>query len=213
MPKTAATIRKIATTLLAFLLLTMSLPADSQADRERGRHHYSPYRQGHIIGKLPHGARVIHVHRSPYYFYDGIFYQPRPSGYVVVSAPIGAIVASLPLGHARISIGGALYFTFGNTYYRQVPQGYLVVAPPPDVIVDEQPEAPIYSSVHVVVNRLNVRSGPGRDHPIVFQLHRGAVLTVYGTSPGWYYVQLPNGQYGWIMEQFTRMSGPPPADG
>jgi len=52
-----------------------------------------PFRHGQVIAKLPHGHRTVYVDRSPYYFYDGIFYRPGSSGYVVVSGPVGAIVA------------------------------------------------------------------------------------------------------------------------
>ena len=207
--KTITTKQKIVAFLLGIFLFSLSPPGEVVADSGRGRGHKGPsFRHGHVIAKLPHGHRTIYVDRSRYYFYDGIFYRPGPTGYVVISAPVGAIVASLPLGHSRVSIGGALYFTFGGNYYRQVPQGYVVAAPPPEVVV-QPPPPQIYGSVAVIVNRLNVRSGPGREHPVVFQLQQGTVLTVYGTSMGWYYVQLPNGQYGWVMEQFTTMLGPP----
>jgi hypothetical protein len=161
-----------------------------------------------VFAKLPRGYRTVYVGRSPYYFWDGIFYSHGSSGYMVVSGPVGAIVASLPLGHSRVTIGGGIYFTFGDTYYRQVPQGYMVVAPPPEIVV-QPPPLQIYGSVSVIVNRLNVRSGPARAHPVVYQLQQGTVLTVYGASGAWYYVQLPNGQYGWVMEELTTMLGSP----
>jgi len=206
--KTISAKQKIVALILGVFLFSLTPVDQAGADHRRGRGHMGPpFRHGHVFAKLPRGYRTVYVDRSPYYFYDGIFYRPGPTGYVVISAPVGAIVASLPLGHSRVSIGGALYFTFGGNYYRQVPQGYVVAAPPPEVVV--QPPPQIYGSISVVVHRLNVRSGPGREHPVVFQLQQGTVLTVYGTSMGWYYVQLPNGQYGWVMEQFTTMLGPP----
>ncbi|MFH1216221.1 MAG: DUF6515 family protein [Pseudomonadota bacterium] len=204
--------QKIAIFLLALFLLSLAPSTESFADKGRKHHRGGPhYRHGQVIGKLPHGYKTLHVRNSPYYIFNGIFYRPAPSGYMVVSAPVGAIIASLPLGHSRISIGGAIYFTFGGNYYRQAPQGYVVVEAPPNVIVEPEPQ--VYSSVQVVVNRLNVRSGPGQGHPVVFQLQGGTMLTVFGSAPGWYYVQLPNGQFGWVMDRFTRMTGPPPADG
>jgi hypothetical protein len=205
---TITTRQKIVALLLGVFLLSLTPAGEAGADSRKGRGPMGlPFRHGHVVAKLPHGHRVIHVDRSVYYFYDGIFYRPGSTGYVVVSAPMGAIVVSLPLRHSRVSIGGVLYFTFGGNYYRQVLQGYMVVAPPPEVGV-QPPPPQIYDTVSVIANRLNVRSGPGREHPVVYQLLQGMVLTVYGTSNGWYYVQLPNGQYGWVMEQFTTMLGP-----
>ncbi|MBU0966681.1 MAG: SH3 domain-containing protein [Proteobacteria bacterium] len=201
--------QKIVALLLGVFFLSLVPAGGASADHRRGRGYMGPpFRHGQVIAKLPHGHRTIYVGRSPYYFWDGIFYSPGTRGYVVVSGPVGAIVASLPLGHSRVSIGGGIYFNFGDTYYRQVPQGYMVVAPPPEVVVQPQPPQ-IYGSVSVIANRLNVRSGPGREHPVVFQLRQGTILTIYGGSAGWYYVQLPNGQYGWVMERFTTMLGPP----
>jgi len=212
MQKTTSHVRtKITTFILGVFLVSLTAAGDAAADswRGRGRHMGPPHRHGHVVAKLPHGYHKYRLDRSYYYVYDGIFYRPASRGYVVVSAPFGAIVASLPLGHSRVSIGGALYFTFGGDYYREVPQGYMVVAPPPEVVVQPSPRPQIYGSVYVNASRLNVRSGPGGEHPVVFQLQRGTILNVYGDAPGWYYVQLPNGQFGWVMEQFTTILGPP----
>lgn len=200
--------QKIVALFLGVFLFSLTPVDQAGADHRRSHRHMGPpFRHGHVVAKLPHGYRTIYVNRSPYYFWNGFFYSPGSRGYMVVSAPVGAIVASLPLGHSRVSIGGAIFFNFGGSYYRQVPQGYMVVAPPPDVVV-QPPPPQIYGSVSVIANRLNVRSGPGGEHPVVYQLQQGTVLTVYSISMGWYYVQLPNGQYGWVMEQFTTMLGP-----
>lgn len=197
--------------LMGILIIALSLPAGGLAD-PRGRHgnHKGghPYRHGQVIGKLPHGYKTLHVKKSRYYFNDGIFFRPDSSGYMVVSAPIGAIVASLPVGHSRVTIGGSLLFNYADTYYRPVSGGYMVVDPPTEVIVQPPPQH-IFGNVTVMAHRLNVRSGPGRGHPVVYQLPRGVGLTVYGMTNGWYYVQLPNGQYGWLMGTYTTMIGPP----
>jgi hypothetical protein len=38
----------------------------------------------------------------------------------------------------------------------------------------------------------------------------GERLTITGSVPGWYYVQLPDGRMGWVMMQFTTLEQPAP---
>ncbi|HKK13209.1 MAG TPA: SH3 domain-containing protein, partial [Gammaproteobacteria bacterium] len=50
---------------------------------------------------------------------------------------------------------------------------------------------------------LNVRAGPGLEFTVIARVERGVSLAVFGSGPGWYYVRLPDGQYGWVMTQYT----------
>jgi hypothetical protein len=38
---------------------------------------------------------------------------------------------------------------------------------------------------------------------VTSQVERGYILEVLGTTDGWLYVQLPNGEFGWVMAEFT----------
>lgn len=115
--------------------------APPQAPRSRihktPRQHYTPappyphyYKPGYRTRPLPHGASRIVVDRSNYYFYDGFYYQPFQSGYVIVDAPIGAIIATLPRLHHQVMWGGSPYFVVDNKFYRRHPRGYIVVNNP-----------------------------------------------------------------------------------
>jgi hypothetical protein len=68
----------------------------------------------------------------PYFYYSGVFYQRYNSGYIVVSAPIGAFVTSLPEGFIAFTIGLATYYYINNTYYSwdEAREGYVVVEKP-----------------------------------------------------------------------------------
>ena len=55
---------------------------------------------------------------------------------------------------------------------------------------------------------LNVRSGPSMGSPPVQQIPSGAVLSVEGSTPGWYYVRTPDNLYGWVMVQYTAPAYP-----
>ncbi len=107
------------------------------------------------------------------------------------------------------------YYAYGGVFYRRVPSGYVVVEAPPDVVVEEavpvlvQPPEIIEGTVSVIASVLNVRSGPGLSYPMIYQIHKGYILEVHGKAIGWLYVQLPNGEFGWVMNIYTTQLEPP----
>lgn len=152
-----------------------------------------------VVARLPAGHHSVRVGRQPYSYHRGVFYRKGPSGFVVVRAPIGAVVVNLPLGYRHWVLGGITYYSSGNVYYRAVPAGYEVIEPP----VRTSPAFAQGEQVWVSIPVLNVRSGPGLDYQIVRQVNQGDVLFVRENGPGWLYVELPDGQFGWVMRQFT----------
>lgn len=185
---------------------------DRSRDRSRvQRRVISPpvVRRDHVVSSLPRGYRRVWHDRKPYYYFSGTFYRPYTSGFIAVGAPLGAIVVSLPVGYQRVWVDNSWYYVYGSAFYRRVPYGYMVVAPPPAVIVEDSvPEivAPTESAagtVSVTTSVLNVRSGPGLDYPRIYQIHEGYLLEIHGKALGWLYVQLPNGEFGWVMNMYT----------
>ena len=163
-------------------------------------------RPGNVSSRLPKGYWTVRHGRSQYYYHQGTFYRRGPSGYIVVQAPIGAIVLGIPLGYHRVFIGGSLYFTYGGVYYRRVPSGYVVVESPREVVVAEPApdfEAIVGDRVTVTAERLNVRSGSALDQAIVAKVSRGTVLAVHAITEDWLYVELPDGEFGWVLARFT----------
>lgn len=180
--------------LLAVTLAAVSLAGPAFADHGYG------HRGHHVVRILPHGYARVHYGHVDYFFHGGHFYRPVRGGYIVVGAPFGAIVAALPIGRVAVRIGGVRYFTYAGVYYRPVPAGYEVVAvptPPP------LPAAEAAQSVVVTAPVLNVRAGPGANFAVVGQLGRGDTLSVRGNAPGWYYVEMPNGEFGWVMTRYA----------
>ena len=52
---------------------------------------------GAIAASLPPRYSTVYAGGVPYYYYDGIYYRPCPSGYVVVPAPMAApVVVTTP---------------------------------------------------------------------------------------------------------------------
>ncbi|GAA5524358.1 hypothetical protein Maes01_00915 [Microbulbifer aestuariivivens] len=102
------------------------------------RHHHGiPLRNprvsvGFTIPILPRGHLSLAVGGRPYYFHGGHFYRRANSGYIAVTAPLGAAITSLPAGAVRITLGGAVYYQYADTYYQWHParKAYQVVAAP-----------------------------------------------------------------------------------
>jgi hypothetical protein len=190
---------------------------DRNRDRSRiKRRVISPRitRHDHVITRLPRGYRRIWHDRKPYYYYSGVFYRPHISGFIAVGAPIGAIVVSLPVGYQRIWVDDSWYYVYGSSFYRRVPAGYMVVEAPPAVVVEDivpelvPPPETAAGNVAVTTSVLNVRSGPGLGYPLIYQIQEGYLLEVHGKTTGWLYVQLPNGEFGWVMNIYTTPLAP-----
>ncbi len=118
----------------------------------------------------------------------------------------GTVVHHIHPAACALMIAGITYFVFSDIYYRRVPSGYMVVdAPPRDTL-----QAPVGQWAVVDIYALNVRSGPGLGHTILSYVCRGERLLIRGKAPAWYYVELPNGSYGWVMSKYTQMLAPLP---
>ncbi|MBN1643356.1 MAG: SH3 domain-containing protein [Dehalococcoidales bacterium] len=185
------------------------------------RHPAVRYYRPHVRPFLPLGFALLTIAGIEYYYHRGIYYRPLPDGYVVTTPPVGAVVIKLPPGHITFRSGGIEYYYYGNVYYNKVPSGYIVVNPPYETstassIPEYQSASPMLSQAKVTSHMLNVRSGPGMDHAITFQVSQGTILEIHGTAPEWLFVKLPSGEFGWVMKKFTvsdPASNPVPAEG
>jgi len=191
--------------LIALLVIALTVPACSVLAKKRGKR--PSY--GKVVHKLPRGHRTLHSHHGIHYYSHGIYYRSFERGYRVIRPPVGLVIASLPLGYIDLYIGNRVYARYNDVYYRPVPRGYMVVEPPPSAPPAPQPDvtaipANALGQVIVSVDVLNVRSGPGRLHPVVDHVARADVLVVLARAPSWYYVRLPEGGYGWIWAEFSQ---------
>jgi hypothetical protein len=121
-------------------------------DEER-RHAFfwSGYYAGMPVITLPHGYISVQVGGVPYDYYDGVFYQPGQSGYVVVSPPVGALVPALPPGAEAVVAGPYTYYYAGGAFYIQQPQGFQVVPPPLGITVPYLPAGAATVSINGVL--------------------------------------------------------------
>jgi len=152
-----------------------------------------------IVRTLPRGSRTVVINRERYHVHGGRYYRYSPRGYLLVRPPLGTIIAELPFGYLRVSFGGLDYFVLDNVFYRHTVHGYQVVPTPAGY------EETDYGPVRVVAPILNIRTGPGLGYGTIGRLQQGELLVVTAVTPDWYYVLLPNGEYGWVMSRHTSM--------
>jgi hypothetical protein len=101
--------------------------------------HYAPY--GHFVHDLPLGFACLFLGGLEYCYWEGMYYQRAPNGYVVVPAPVGAVVTSVPDGCQQVVVDGTLYYLINGVTYMRTSYGYQVV-PMPSVLVPRVVAAP-----------------------------------------------------------------------
>jgi len=147
------------------------------------------------------GLKCYHSHRRPYYW--GRPYWGYSPGYMTVRPRIGSLFLSLPLGCFGFYVGGSIYYYYDDVYYQPVSSGYIVVSPPAVAVPQIASGEVEYTQVSVTAALLNVRSGPGASHPVFRQVRRGEILTVAEESDGWIYIELGDGEKGWIDARYA----------
>lgn len=98
-------------------------------DRYRHGHYYPVV--GYQVGALPPGYLSIGFGPRRFFFHGGVWFQPAPSGFVVVRPPIGVVVPVLPPAYTTVWGTGVPYYYANDVYYVEAPGGYSVAAPPP----------------------------------------------------------------------------------
>jgi hypothetical protein len=139
-------------------------------------HHH---RIGHRLKVLPRARVRIILGGIPYFYYTGVFYRPYESGYIVVSAPIGAFVKTLPVGFIAFTIGLSTYYYVNDTYYvwDENREGYFVVEKPAGA--EEAIEKATTGRLMIYPNKGQSEEQQAKDR---YECHRWAV-TESGIDP------------------------------
>lgn len=110
-------------------------------------HPYHPYIWGprwHPFGffaaTLAADAFYFSLAGQPYYYDDGVYYEPYGNGYTVVAPPVGAVVNYLPDGYITVEVDGGVYYYYGGAFYVDQGNSFRVVPAPVGAIVSEIPE-------------------------------------------------------------------------
>lgn len=57
----------------------------------------------------------------------------------------------------------------------------------------------------VTASVLNVRSQGGLQYAVLTKIPRGTYVTVLNINPGWYHIELANGQKGWVSTDYVKL--------
>jgi hypothetical protein len=147
---------------------------DIDADR-RQSFFWSDYHVGMRIDRLPDGCRTIGVRGHTCFYFEGVFYDNGPSGYVCIAPPVDADIPDLPPGAETVEVNGIVYYYAAGAFYVQQPDGsYIVVAAPIGVTVAELPP----DAVSVIINGTGYYQADGTFYLPVMQNGVTAYLTV-----------------------------------
>lgn len=136
---------------------------------------WSDYHAGMRIDRLPDGYRRFDLRGHPFFYFEGVYYDNGPAGYVIIAPPMDADISDLPPGAETVVVNGTVYYYAGGAFYVQQPDGsYVVVAPPMGVTVALLPP----DAVSVVVNGTIYYQADGTFYLPVMQNGVTAYLTV-----------------------------------
>ena len=106
----------------------------------RYNHYYFP-RVNTIIDVFPYGYTSLNYGGYGYRYYNGIYYRPYLSSYIVCTPPFGIFINTLPFGYRRIYVNDYPYYYYNGTYYDETStNNYKVVQPPLGAVVESIPE-------------------------------------------------------------------------
>jgi uncharacterized protein DUF6515 len=145
-------------------------------------------KMGMQLNVLPNGYYTFNVGPNPYYYYNGTYYQPYRTGYMVISPPMGAIVYKLPSDARPTEIDGEKYYEYNGTYYREgMDSGnrfsYKVVGT--DGVVSNESDASESATTKVGYKTDEL---PEHCHPVVIDGER-----LYATASGQYFKKVFEG--------------------
>ena len=119
---------------------------DHGRDRDRGpepyhTRHYMP--EGRYVRVMPDDFARIFVGGLEYFFWEGMFYRPAPTGYIVVPAPVGAVVTAIPPCPQPVIVEGVPYYMVNGVTYMMTSYGYQVVPLPRVVVAQSETTVPV----------------------------------------------------------------------
>lgn len=79
------------------------------------------------LNRLPAGYMHFLHNDETFYFSEGVYYQKKPHGYVIVKPRAGFRVATLPRGYTVIRERGTTFYSFNNVRYRKIDGFFIVV--------------------------------------------------------------------------------------
>ncbi len=117
--------------ILCLLILSV---ASTSLEAQRGYHYYGyggyyPVR-AQYFGHIPGPYISVNFGGYPYYYSNGLFYQPYGSSFQLIAPPFGIRVGFLPQGYWPLNFGGYPYYYYNGIFYRPDNREYEVVQAP-----------------------------------------------------------------------------------
>lgn len=127
--------KKIILAVALTALLFSSFESVAQHRRFNDRYAYrrtQPLRPSvSVVASLPFGTVALSFGQRYYHYYDGYYYSPYNSGYLLVDPPVGLVVPALPRGSVAVVVGARSYYRFQSVFYLPLGPGqYQVVEKP-----------------------------------------------------------------------------------
>jgi hypothetical protein len=145
---------------------------------------------------LPKSAKIISFGGENYFYHEGIFYKKALSGYLVVSAPIGAFILSLPIGYKTVIVNETPYYVYNDTYYVKEGKRFVVIDEiPSKTAVVSVPKKEVETPKNSFV--VNIPNSNGSYTPVTIKKSAEGFVGPQGE----YYTKFPN------VEQLKVMYG------
>lgn len=187
--------------LFLFSTVTVSFAGNRHGYRSYNTHRgynthfrmgYSHYRghSGHHYSHSNHYWPYLGIGILTGALIGSVFYErPRPRT-VYYTSPPPIIVQSQP-----------------RTVYYTSPPPIIVQSQPAVIRQPPRPSTPptelVLRQVKIIEKIVNIRSGPGLENSVINQAHHNESVDVIGAAPDWLYIKTRDGQYGWLMTQYT----------
>lgn len=176
---------------LAISFLTLFFLFASAAAAPAAGRYYSSHYSRHYYHKQYHHHSNYHYSSSDFWAFLGIG--------ILTGIIVGTII------NQPVPEYNPTYNSSNNYNYQRQPVTVHRESVPQITTQEEL----ILKTVKTTAGLLNVRSLPSPEAPVTRQLTKGGVLGVIGAAPGWLYVRLPSGKYGWVDDKFTvEVEGP-----
>ena len=185
----------------------------AHADRPTAHAEHPLPSRAAVVEHLPRGHVTVYMGRNEYYYHHGHYFRRGGGGFITILPPVGLVVPLLPPGYTTVVVAGSPYYYYEGVYYSQAPSGFVVATPPSSVVLPPPATAPVspYNAISVTAASLNVRSGPGREYNVITIIQRGDIFPVQTSAPGWLYIKLPDGRFGWVEQIFTTPAASAPS--
>ena len=162
-----------------FSAVTVSFAGSKHGYRSYKTH----YRTGYSHYRVPTGHHYPHANHFFPYFGAGM----------LTGAMIGSVISAPPRPKTIYYASPAQII--GQSEPVMTPQYTPLPSPTPPELVLRQ--------VKIIAKIVNIRSGPGLENTVINQAHHDDTVDVIGVASDWLYVKTGEGQYGWLMTQYT----------